>query len=233
MCSPAIPPVPSASPWPPPKRAAPRAPWLSLWTSGAPVGRAGGAFCDLAFDPDGALRFWLGDALEAGARPAGHRLDALRQDVRPPAAALQALLADPPVAGRLPALFLGRIPPGSRTLQWATLGQPLIVTCPPVSAPRLLEAPGPPGDGRGEGPPGQSSLSLGPGEVLLVGSARMIMATSAAGEPFGLDRLLRTLALVADEPAPIIGRQLAVAVAAFAGVAPAGQAMIVIKGVPA
>ena len=223
----------------------PQLPGLEMYASSKPAWQVGGDYYDFVYREGWPCTLAVGDVSGKG-MSAAMLMAMLRTAIRSKASALptptpevvigysnELMYNDFTEVGMFATLFISRYEPEKRELLYANAGHSPVIHCPANGFAKLLEADGP---AMGVLPISLSedqTLTLNPGDVLVVATDGFNEASDPQGELFGYTRLLRVVETVAHKSAPEIAEALFEAVRAFS----TGhrqdddQTLLVIKGV--
>lgn len=148
------------------------------------------------------------------------------------AAANEDLYDDFTEVGMMATVFVGCYDPTTRILSYANAGHSPVIYCPAGGTALLLEADGPAMGVLSFSLSLNQRLLFSAGDLLIVGTDGFNEAANAAGEMFGIERLLRLIEQLADRSASEIARELFSAVGSFSAEHPQDddQTVVVIKG---
>ncbi len=202
---------------------------LDLYADWRPARQASGDFYDLIARPDRPLIATVGDVSGKG-MPAAlltvETMTEIRSQARilldPTPAALmrclnESLYDDFNQAEMLATVFIARYEPACRELTCASAGHAPVIYCPAEGSPLLLKADGPPIGVLPIVLYQNRTLTLHPGDVLVVATDGFNESFNTSGELFGYDRLLALVGEVRAHSAHDIAHSLFAAVAHFAG----------------
>lgn len=223
-------------------RETPHLPGLDLYVHYQPAGHIGGDFYDFMIRPDRRLIFTAADVTGKGLPAAlimSSTLTALwgaAHHSPGPRAMLERVNTDLydklTETGKLVTTFVGLYNPETHQVVCANAGHAPVIFCPTGGPARLLEADGPPLGALPTLLSADHHLTLGEGDVLLIGSDGLSEAKNRAGEMFGYDRLLEAVTTLVDKTAPEIAAGLIEQVTRFAAGREQSddQTLIVLKG---
>lgn len=135
--------------------------------------------------------------------------------------------------GMFATTFIGQYQPASRTIVYANAGHSPVIYCSADGIPKLLGADSPPLGVLRMSMCKNHVISLGPGDLLLIGTDGLNEARGPEEELFGYDRLLNIVSTSAHMPAQFILEKIYTAIEVFSTGRPQDddQTLVVIKGV--
>lgn len=213
-------------------------PGISVWASSAPAREVGGDFYDFSVTEDDTLRFALGDVAGKGMSAAllmAMSRTLLRAVQNVPESALQTinrnLYDDLTRIGSFITLFVAEYDLREHVLRYANAGHSPVVICPAQGAPTLLEADSPPVGVLPTSLAERCTLSLHPGDVLVVSSDGIPEATNTQKEMLGYEAMMQLIELYRDRDARHIGEMLLSAARSFEDERPPSddQTVLVLK----
>lgn len=160
----------------------------------------------------------------------------LTHSIPSPGAALtianRRLYADLSEVAKLVTVFVAYYSPDQRMLTYANGGHAPVIYVPYGGPARILEATGVPFGIFDDMDFLEETISLGPGDLLVVSSDGFAEAHNAAGEIFGYDRLLQLVGAAANLPVAALYTEISTRVAAFVqgNEQSDDQTLIIVKG---
>jgi phosphoserine phosphatase RsbU/P len=218
---------------------------LNLYGACKPALNTGGDFYDFLRTPDGSFVFALGDVSGKGlssamvmsmARVLTRNAAAKRSGATPEgivnrlSADLYGELTD---LGMFVTVFVGQYNADTRSVSYVNAGQSPVLYRPAGGEIRLIEADCIPVGVLPDVEPVQRSLSLAPGDLLIIASDGFNEAHDESEEMFGINRLASTVSALSHLSASEIARAMLAAVEEFSRGHPQDddQTIIVLKGV--
>jgi phosphoserine phosphatase RsbU/P len=206
----------------------PDTPDLDMYADWRPALQASGDFYDFIVRPDRPFIFTVGDVSGKGMPAALLTVEALtelRSQTRllldpVPADVMRflnaALYNDLTHAEMMATVFIGQYEPSCRELRYANAGHAPVIYCPAAGEPTLLQADDPVIGVLPTLNYQHRSLTLWPGDVLVVATDGFNESFNAAGEMFGYQRMLDVVGAARELTAPHIAARLFEAVDQFA-----------------
>ncbi len=135
-------------------------------------------------------------------------------------------------ASMFASIFAGHYSPATRQLTYANAGHSPVIYKPVAGASRYLKADGTPVGLLQKGHWQNHTLTLAPGDLLLVGTDGLVDVCASSGNRFGYEQLLQTVETVAAESAATIADRLFAALQDFAPnqLHEDDQALLIFKG---
>ncbi|MBP7960994.1 MAG: SpoIIE family protein phosphatase [Caldilineaceae bacterium] len=217
---------------------------LELVASSQPALEVGGDFFDYIHEKGRLLTCMVGDVSGKGMPAAmlmAMTLTAFRgkthtvEDASPAARfsrTNEALYNDFTEVGMFATVFVGQYDPAQRCLRFVNAGHSPVIYRPAGGAATMLEADGVPVGVLPVSLCEQQEVSLGPGDLLILGTDGFSEAANRSGEMFGYDRLLELTDQLAGQSAQEIHDQIYLRIRQFAAGHPQDddQTLMVLKG---